>query len=159
MVVRIFTDGACSQNPGPGGWGVIFSCNDKINKMSNNELFTTNNRMELRAVIEALKKIEKSKHKNIREYEIYSDSAYVVNTINSNWLQKWEVNGWKTTKGDDIKNRDLWSEFNHIYNELMSKKVKLKIIKVKGHAGNPLNEMVDKVAKKEVEKAKRRCEY
>lgn len=153
MKVRIFTDGACSENPGPGGWGVVFSLNDKFLKFSGNEMNTTNNRMELMAVVKAYERIkEKYKPEMKMEYELYSDSAYVVNSINNGWLKLWSKNGWKTSRGESIKNQDLWKEFIRLMKDL--KDVPIKIIKIKGHHGITFNEFVDKIAKQEVCKAK-----
>lgn len=152
MKIRIFTDGACSENPGPGGWGAVFNTDNKCMTISGYELETTNNRMELKAVIEALKKVL-SISKNT-EYELYSDSAYVVNAINNGWISKWQLNGWKTTKLDDVKNKDLWEEFRFNRNKAHSLGIYIKFIKIKGHSGNSFNEMVDKLAKAEVLKAK-----
>ncbi len=158
MRVRIFTDGACSENPGPGGWAVVFNTADKCKTISGNEKMTTNNRMELKAVIEAFKKVL-SKNLNDVEYELYSDSAYVVNSINNGWVDKWQQNNWKTTKNDDIKNRDLWEEFTSLRNKARSLGICIKIIKIKGHAGNTFNELVDKLAKDESLKAKEGVNY
>lgn len=152
MKVRIYTDGACSENPGPGGWAAVFNTENKCFTISGNEAETTNNRMELRAVIEAFKKISKAKQNN--EFEIFSDSAYVVNAINNHWIEVWQRNNWKTAKGDDVKNKDLWEEFTSIKEEVCSKGICVTIIKIKGHAGNTFNEMVDKLAKEEVAKVK-----
>ena len=152
MRVRIYTDGACSENPGPGGWAAIFNTENKCFTISGNEIETTNNRMELMAVIEAYKKIAKAKLNN--EFEIFSDSAYVVNAVNNNWIYIWQRNNWKTTKGDDVKNKDLWIEFYKIKNEVCSKGICVTMTKIKGHAGNTFNEMVDKLAKEESMKAK-----
>lgn len=155
MRVRIFTDGACSENPGPGGWAVVFNSENKCRTFSGNEKLTTNNRMELRAVIEAFKRItNKKSHNPDVQYDIYSDSAYVVNTINNHWIEAWKKNNWQTTKREDVKNRDLWEKFD----ELSTKAIKLGICitlnKVKGHSGNTFNELVDKLAKAESMKAK-----
>lgn len=152
LKVRIFTDGACSENPGPGGWAAVFNTASKCSTISGNEKMTTNNRMELKAVIEAFKKVL-SKNKNA-EYELYSDSAYVVNSINNGWIDKWQQNNWKTTKNDDVKNRDLWEELACLKNKAESLGVYIKVIKIKGHAGNTFNELVDKLAKEESFKAK-----
>ena len=155
MKVRIFTDGACSENPGPGGWAVVFNTEKKCYTISGNELHTTNNRMELRAVVEALRKIlSKRKHKSKNQYNIFSDSAYVVNTINNNWLEKWKMNGWKTTKGRDVKNRELWEELNELIDNINRKDTEVTFHKIKGHSGNMFNELVDKIAKEESIKAK-----
>lgn len=155
MKVRIFTDGACSENPGPGGWAAVFNTEKKCYTISGNELHTTNNRMELRAVVEALRKIlSKRKHKSKNQYDIFSDSAYVVNTINNNWLEKWKMNGWKTTKGRDVKNRELWEELNELIGNINRKDIEVTFHKIKGHSGNMFNELVDKIAKEESIKAK-----
>lgn len=156
MKVRIFTDGACSENPGPGGWAAVFNTPDKCYTISGNEQSTTNNRMELMAVIQTLKKIlriERSKIKH-HEYEIHSDSAYVVNTINNHWIETWRANDWKTTKKEDVKNRDLWEEFSSAGHKLAELGISIVLIKIKGHAGNTFNELVDKLAKEESMKAK-----
>lgn len=155
MKVRIFTDGACSENPGPGGWAVVFNTASKCKTISGNEQTTTNNRMELRAVIEAFRTIlEKSKPENKNEYEIYSDSAYVVNTINNNWLEAWKKNNWQTTKNEDVKNRDLWEEFSKLRDEINTLGICITLNKIKGHSGNTFNELVDKLAKEESMKVK-----
>lgn len=155
MKVRIFTDGACSENPGPGGWAVVFNTASKCKTISGNEQTTTNNRMELRAVIEAFRIIfEKSKPENKNEYEIYSDSAYVVNTINNNWLEAWKKNDWQTTKNEDVKNRDLWEEFSKLRDEINTLGICITLNKIKGHSGNTFNELVDKLAKEESMKVK-----
>ena len=147
--VRIFTDGACSENPGPGGWAAVFNAASKCSTISGNEKMTTNNRMELKAVIEVFKKVL-SKNPSDVEYELYSDSAYVVNSINNNWIENWRTNGWKTTRGEDIKNKDLWLQFLNLRGKLLDKKISLEIYKVKGHSGNTFNEYVDKIAKEQV---------
>ena len=154
MKIRIFTDGACSENPGPGGWAIVFNSADKCKTFSGNEQLTTNNRMELKAVIESFKKILSKRNKEDIEFELYSDSAYVVNSINNGWIKKWKQNNWKTTKFDDVKNRDLWEEFSCLYDKITSLDICVRIIKIKGHAGNTFNELVDKLAKEESIKAK-----
>lgn len=164
MRVRIFTDGACSENPGPGGWAAVFNTTSKCRTISGNEKLTTNNRMELRAVVEAFKKIvshetlKKAKRKAVNavhvQYDIFSDSAYVVNTINKNWLEVWQSNNWQTTKREDVKNRDLWEEFNKLRLKADELGTCITIYKVKGHSGNTFNELVDKLAREESIKAK-----
>ena len=157
MKVRIFTDGACSENPGPGGWAVVFNSASKCHTISGNEKLTTNNRMELRAVIEAFKRIiakEKKLKMSDFTYEIYSDSAYVVNTINNHWIEAWQKNNWQTTKREDVKNRELWEEFSKLRKEARQLGILIDLIKVKGHSGNTFNELVDKLAKEESIKAK-----
>lgn len=155
MRIRIFTDGACSENPGPGGWAVVINTSSKCYTISGNEQLTTNNRMELRAIIEAYKKIlsRKKRSKDV-QYDIYSDSAYVVNTVNNRWIETWQKNNWQTTKNEDVKNRDLWEEFSKLKEEAIKFGISITLNKIKGHAGNTFNELVDKLAKEESMKAK-----
>lgn len=155
MKTRVFTDGACSKNPGPGGWAIVFNTEKECFVVSGNEKETTNNRMELKAVIEALKKIEEiSCWRTDEGFELYSDSAYVVNSINNHWIEKWQSNSWKTTMGRDVKNRDLWEAFIELRKRLNSFGVMVEIFKVKGHSGDSFNELADGLAKEESEKAK-----
>ena len=155
MRVRIYTDGACSENPGPGGWAVVINTASTCRTISGNEKLTTNNRMELRAVIEAFRKIvNKKSHKEDVQYDIYSDSAYVVNTINLKWIDVWKKNGWQTTKREDVKNRDLWEELSELMFKAQTLGIQITLNKVKGHSGNTFNELVDVLAKDESMKAK-----
>ena len=155
MRTRIYTDGACSINPGPGGWAVVVNTASDCYTISGNEKLTTNNRMELKAVIEAYKKILSStRHNSCVSYEILSDSAYVVNSINNNWIEVWKQNGWRTTKQEDVKNRDLWEEFDKLRSKANKIGLCITLSKVKGHSGNTFNELVDKLAKEESIKAK-----
>lgn len=154
MKIRIFTDGACSENPGPGGWAAVFNTENKCTTIQGHEQLTTNNRMELKAVVESFKKILSKKIRDDIEFELYSDSAYVVNAINNKWVDKWQQNSWKTTKQDDVKNRDLWEELCFVKNKARLFGAYIKVIKIKGHAGNTFNELVDKLAKEETLKAK-----
>lgn len=154
MKIRIFTDGACSDNPGPGGWAAVFNTANRCRILRGHELSTTNNRMELMAVVKSLEKILKRCARPDVEYELFSDSAYVVNAINNRWIKTWEKNGWKTTKKEDVKNKDLWSTFLVLEEAIISAGIKLKITKIKGHAGNTFNEMVDQLAKEETLVAK-----
>lgn len=153
MKVRIFTDGACSENPGPGGWAVVFNTASKCRTISGNEKNTTNNRMELKAVIEAFKRIV-HKGRPETQYDIYSDSAYVVNTINNHWIDAWKKNNWQTTKREDVKNKDLWEEFDALKTMAKELGICITLNKVKGHSGNTFNELVDKLARAESMKAK-----
>lgn len=154
MRVRIFTDGACSDNPGPGGWAVVINNEDSCSTLSGYELKTTNNRMELMAVVKVFEKILEDNIKGV-EYDLYSDSAYVVNAINNHWVEKWENNNWKTTKLEDVKNKDLWNKLMNIKYAMSLKGLNsINIIKIKGHNGNSFNELVDKIAKEETAKAK-----
>lgn len=154
MLIRIYTDGACSDNPGPGGWAAVFTKKEELIQLSGYEVNTTNNRMELTAVVESLKQLIKE-HAKENEYELYSDSAYVVNTINNNWIERWALNGWKTTRGESIKNKDLWLIYLKLIGKIKSDNISLKILKVKAHSGDTFNEYVDKLAKDEVIKIKK----
>lgn len=156
QVGRVFTDGACSGNPGgPGGWAAVFSLdqnNKQLKVLKGGDAQTTNNRMELLAVIMAMEKILTSKR--IKCFEIYSDSAYVVNAINMQWIAKWKFAKWQTSKGDDVKNKDLWQRLDKAIHDARIKKIDVKFIKVKGHNGNPLNEYADTIARRQVLKQK-----
>ena len=154
MKIKIYTDGACSDNPGPGGWACVFNTEEKCKVFSGGEESTTNNRMELKAVIESFKKVLKLKNANGYEFELYSDSAYVVNSINNGWIEKWQKNNWKTTKDEDVKNKDLWEDFIILREKAKAHGVYITIIKIKGHNGNTFNELVDKLAKEEIIKAR-----
>lgn len=158
MAVRLFTDGACSENPGPGGWAVVIESSDGAveDVVSGYDIETTNNKMELTAVIQAYKKVLDLKVHDPRdetEYEIVSDSAYVVNAVTNDWIGKWSTNGWKNSKGEKVKNVGLWKEFLLLHKMAKSAKLSVKFKKVKGHSGNPLNEVADKVAVAEKVKA------
>lgn len=144
-MTRIFTDGACSGNPGAGGWAAIVLSDDHVKKISGGCEHTTNNRMELLAVIKGL---TFAKTKCLREVEIASDSAYVVNAMNMGWLSNWKRSGWERKSGEPIKNIDLWMQLE----DLTSHFTTLKFTKVKGHSGHHLNEMVDEMAREEVKK-------
>ena len=135
--VIIYTDGACSGNPGPGGWGAILMYKDAKKEISGGMKNTTNNIMEITAVIEALKclKVES-------DVQIYSDSAYVVNAFNQGWIYNWFKKGWKTADGKSVKNQELWQE---LYS--LTKKHKVEFIKVKGHADNEFNNRCDEMAR------------
>lgn len=135
--VEIYTDGACSGNPGTGGWGVILRHKDKEKELSGGAAETTNNRMELTAVIEALKALKFS-----CDITLYTDSRYVMDGINQ-WLPNWKRNGWKTAnKKGAVKNIDLWQELDSLV-----AKHQIQWIWVKGHAGHEENERVDKLAR------------
>lgn len=139
--VILYTDGACSGNPGPGGWGAILMCNGKEKELSGGEMNTTNNRMELTAVIKGLEAIKTS-----CEVDIYSDSAYVVNAFLQGWVENWKNNGWKTSKGE-VLNQDLWKSLL-----LQVERHKVCWHKVKGHADNEHNNRCDELARKEITK-------
>lgn len=151
--VDIYTDGACSDNghDGIGGWACVVTNGTVIKKeISGGELHTTNNIMELKAVINAIKFFSTS---TIIPAEcmlrIFSDSSYVVNGINQRWVKKWIANGWKTSKNKPVQNKDLWIELNDL-----DKKIDFQIIWTKGHADDELNIRADKLAKEEVAKLK-----
>ena len=153
MKVRIYTDGACSENPGPGGWASVWVSDNNIKVNSGCNPKTTNNQMELTAVVVSLRRI--SSGNKSQEYEVYSDSAYVVNSINNNWVDRWMLNDWKTSKGDDVKNVELWMECLRLLSKIRQSGVKITFIKVKGHSGDTLNEYADEIAKKEVLNARK----
>ena len=135
--VTIYTDGACSGNPGPGGWGAILMHNENKKELSGGIKDTTNNIMEITAVLEALKAL-----KFPCEVEIYSDSAYVVNCSNQGWIYNWLKKGWKTASGENVKNKELWEE---LYN--LTKVHNVTFHKVKGHADNEYNNRCDELAR------------
>ena len=136
-MIKIYTDGSCLSNPGNGGWAAIINMNGEIKKISGNEKNTTNNRMELMAPINALKNINSKD-----PIEIFTDSKYVKNGI-TEWINTWVLNNWKTSKKENVKNKDLWLEL-HKLNQTLN----IKWNWVKAHAGDPLNEEVDMMAKK-----------
>ena len=135
--VVIYTDGACSGNPGPGGWGTILMYGDKKKEISGGKKDTTNNIMELTAVIEGLKLL-----KYPCEVEVYSDSAYVVNAFLQKWIDNWIKNNWKTSNKEPVKNQELWKELYEL-----TKTHKVKFIKVKGHSDNEFNNRCDELAR------------
>ena len=134
--VTIYTDGACSGNPGPGGWGAVLIYNGIEKELSGAEKDTTNNRMELFAAISALRAL-----KEPCEVELYSDSAYLCNAINEQWLFDWKQKNWRNDSKKDVKNVDLWEELI----TLMGLH-RITFIKVKGHADNVYNNRCDKLA-------------
>jgi len=139
--VIIYTDGGCTGNPGPGGWGAVVIEDGKEVKLSGGNPSTTNNRMELNAVIEAL---HWCKDKGLEgPLEVHTDSQYVKNGINS-WIHNWKKNGWKTAAKKPVKNKDLWEELDKI-NSAMSP----EWFWVKGHAGNKYNELCDQLVEAE----------
>ena len=135
--VIIYTDGACSGNPGPGGWGAILMYGDHKKEISGGLKDTTNNIIEITAVLEALRLL-----KFECDVKIYSDSAYVVNAFNNGWIYNWMKNGWKTASREPVKNKELWVE---LYD--FTKKHKIEFIKVKGHADNEFNNRCDELAR------------
>ena len=136
-MITIYTDGSCLTNPGNGGWAAIINDKKEIRKISGSEKNTTNNRMELMAPINAFKNISPD-----NEINVYTDSQYVKLGI-TEWINTWVKNNWQTSKKENVKNKDLWIE---LYN--LNKSLNVKWNWVKAHAGNPLNEEVDLLAKK-----------
>ncbi len=134
--VTIYTDGACSGNPGPGGWAAILSFGSVKREISGGEPHTTNNRMELMAVIESLKLLTRP-----CVVDMYSDSAYVVNAFNQNWIVNWQKKGWVNSAKNPVANKDLWEMLIEL-----CKVHKVTFIKVKGHADNEFNNRCDELA-------------
>lgn len=140
--VILYTDGACSGNPGPGGYGAILIYNGVEKEISGGEKNTTNNKMEMMAVIKGLEML-----KEPCEVEVYSDSAYVVNSIEKGWIYSWKKNGWKKADRKEVKNIDLW--------ERLLKQIEIHNVtfkKVKGHANDELNNRCDRIAVAQREK-------
>lgn len=135
-IVRIYTDGACRGNPGPGGWGVILRYNGNEKTLSGSEDHTTNNRMELMAAIRGLNALKKT-----CRVELYTDSEYVQKGM-SQWIPKWRLNQWRTSNGKPVKNRDLWQEL-----DLEVTRHEVEWHWVRGHSGHPENELADELAR------------
>jgi len=140
--VIIYTDGACSGNPGPGGWGALLRYQDKEKELSGGEAHTTNNRMEMMAVIQAVKAIKKP-----CVLKIHSDSALIINAMTKGWIESWQSKGWKKADKKPVENQDLWMS---LLDAIQSHDIEW--IKVKGHAGIPDNERVDQLAVQAVKK-------
>lgn len=138
--VEIYTDGACSGNPGPGGWGVLLRYGEHEKELCGGEAETTNNRMEMQAVIEALKAMNKK-----TPIKLYTDSKYVMQGI-TEWLAGWKAKGWKTASKKPVKNKDLWQEI-----DVLVQGHDVEFIWVKGHAGHPDNERADELARAGIE--------
>ena len=140
--VEIYTDGACSGNPGPGGWAAILRSRGVEKEISGSSESTTNNRMELTAATEALRKLKKP-----CRVRLFSDSAYLVSAFNQGWLNNWQRNGWRNAAGDPVSNPDLWQALLDA-----SRPHAVEWIKIKGHADNELNNRCDKLAVAEIRK-------
>jgi ribonuclease HI len=138
--VLIYTDGACSGNPGPGGWAAVLKYKKNTKEISGFEKNTTNQRMELRAAVQALKTL-----KEPCVVELFTDSAYLVNAFEQNWLENWQKNGWLNSKKMPVENKDLWQELL-----ALAAKHRVSWRKVKGHAGHPENERCDQLARKAI---------
>ena len=154
MLFKIYTDGSCSTNPGPGGFAfVVLSSRDyELLKVSGCSEKTTNNYMELKAIVSALKHLKGDPKfdLSIHQIEVYSDSAYCVNPLSQGWLKSWSKNDWKTKKGESIKNVELWKELEFILRKMCAN---VKFIKVKGHSGDKYNEMVNDLAQAATKRA------
>ncbi len=140
--VTIYTDGACSGNPGAGGWGAVLICGDYKKEISGYDRETTNNKMELTAVIKALEMLKQESN-----VELYSDSAYVVNAINEGWLENWKTKNWIGSDKKPVKNIELWQTLDNLLC-----KHNVHFNKVKGHADNELNNRCDALATGEIAK-------
>jgi Ribonuclease HI len=139
--VTIYTDGACSGNPGPGGWGAVLLFKDQTRELSGGERETTNQRMELQAVIGALGALKVTGW----DVAVYSDSAYVVNAFQQQWLDTWQKNGWRNSKKEPVANQDLWQQLL-----MLTRQNRVKLLKVKGHAGDKYNERCDELARQAI---------
>ena len=135
--VTIYTDGACSGNPGPGGWGCILMYGRHRKESSGGAQDTTNNRMEITAALEALKLL-----KEPCQVDLYTDSAYLCNALEKKWLETWSKNGWKTASKSNVENQDLWKELIEVL-----ARHDVQFHKVKGHADNEFNNRCDKLAR------------
>ena len=143
--VNIYTDGACSGNPGPGGWAAILEFNGHRKEMSGYIAGTTNNRMELFAAISGLGALKESCDVNL-----YSDSNYLVQAFNEHWIENWKKNGWKTSGGGKVENQDLWFILS-----AQTMKHQVRFIKVKGHADHPENNRCDELARAAIDEFRR----
>lgn len=155
--IEVYTDGACSGNPGNGGYAfVILKGKKEILKLSGSQENTTNNYMELKAIVRAIEHVISElgsiPTKNKMEVFIHSDSAYCINPVEKGWIKFWESNGWISRTGEPIKNLELWIKLNSL---LKHRKFEFKFVKVKGHSGDRYNEMVDKAAKNAINRLNR----
>jgi len=141
--VTVYTDGACSGNPGSGGWGAVLKFGAHTREISGFEPDTTNNRMELTAAVKALQTL-----KEPCIVTLYSDSAYLVNSFQQHWLTKWQLNGWKTSKKGLVENQDLWRELLDL-----TSTHRVEWLKVKGHSDNEFNNRCDKLAREAIKTA------
>lgn len=144
--VEIYTDGACSGNPGPGGWAAVLLYQERVKEVWGAEEQTTNQRMELTAVLEGLKALK------VRNWQvkIYTDSAYIVNAFDRGWLKTWAQNGWITSGKKPVANQDLWQEIKR-----QTGNNRVQVIKVPGHKGVKWNERCDELARQAIKNLKR----
>lgn len=143
--VKVYTDGACLGNPGPGGWAAILLYNEHRKEISGGEECTTNQRMELLAAIKALEAL-----KFPCRVELYSDSAYLVNAFEQGWLDRWQGNGWRTRARTEVENRDLWERLLEL-----ARVHEVRFVKVRGHADDELNNRCDRLARAEAMERKK----
>jgi ribonuclease HI len=141
--VTVYTDGACAGNPGPGGWGAVIVDGPAEREISGGEARTTNQRMELRAAIEALRSLE-----GRRAVDLHSDSAYLVNCFRDRWYERWQRNGWRNAQGKPVDNRDLWEALL-----ALAGAHDVSWHKVAGHSGHPGNERADRLAREAIDRA------
>lgn len=144
--IIVYTDGGCSGNPGPGGWGIVVIANDEARQLSGGEKNTTNNRMELTAAISALSVIQNTPSFNGKKIIVNIDSQYVKNGITV-WIKSWKQKGWKTADKKPVKNQDLWQQLDELNSNL-----NVEWNWVKGHAGIEYNEICDQLCQKEIAK-------
>lgn len=144
--IIVYTDGGCSGNPGPGGWGIVVIANGEARKLSGGEKITTNNRMELTAAISALSVIQNTPSFNGKKIIVNIDSQYVKNGITV-WIKSWKQKGWKTADKKPVKNQDLWQQLDELNSNL-----NVEWNWVKGHAGIEYNEICDQLCQKEIAK-------
>lgn len=138
--VTLYTDGACSGNPGPGGWAALLRSGSHERELAGGEANTTNNRMELRAVIEGLAALRQPSR-----VSVHTDSAYIANAFNQGWVQTWQRNGWRTAGKQPVKNQDLWKRLLEL-----TRLHQVEFVKVKGHADDELNNRVDRLAVEQI---------
>ena len=143
MEIKIYTDGACIGNPGPGGWAAIILEENEKKELFGGEKLTTNNRMELTAAIKALEYCnnQEQKQRSLKNLKIFTDSTYVKEGITV-WINNWEKNNWKTSDKKNVKNVDLWKRLKDL-----SKSKQIEWCWIKGHSDDPMNDLADKLAK------------
>ena len=144
MKIKIYTDGACIGNPGPGGWAAVILTEKGKKEIFGGSKLTTNNRMELTATIKALEHCaeQEGEQSELKTIEIYTDSIYVKDGI-TEWIKKWEKNNWKTADKKNVKNVDLWKKLKELV-----KSNQVKWYWIKGHSNDPMNDLADELAKK-----------
>ncbi len=138
--IHIYTDGACSGNPGPGGWAAVILHKDTVIELADRFQMTTNNIMEMLAVLNGLKYVSKNLSFE-NEVVVYTDSTYLYNCWKADWWKKWEFNGWLTSKKEPVKNKEIWEQLIPYF-----KLSAFSMVKVKGHSGNEYNEIADQLA-------------